>query len=384
MIPFARLLKYGNTVTPPPQIKQLEFGINGLYLLYDNGELYYRGRNGSGQLGNGSSSVAYMQWNLCNTNVKSIIKGPSGTSIAVKNDGTVWGTGSSNIFSTGNYSAYTWVDYTVRFSPLGISNIKSVHGTNSGVYVLMNNGNLYAAGVNTNGQLGMGSTGSSSTFIQVASGVQSLSSAVQSASYISTDNKVYATGINTNGALGIGSTTNATSFTLVNSGTPIGTYPYSTSIARNNNGSWLLTATDNTSAPVYLYSGAVAYSGSNFTSGSYNSFTFINPANTSSAFTITKLATSLGNSNNMLVMTDHGLYGTGANAQYQLGIGNDTSQQYTFIPCAGVPSDFNNITLFGSSSEGSGFVYFNKLYVAGSLGIWGATYSTFTSFTTPY
>lgn len=384
MIPFARIIKYGNTPVLQPQITQLEFGINGLYLLYDNGELYYRGRNGSGQLGNGSPSVAYMQWNLCNTNVKSIIKGPSGTSIAVKNDGTVWGTGSSNIFSTGNYVAYTWVDYTVRFSPLGISNIKSVHGTNSGVYVLMNDGTLYAAGVNTNGQMGMGATGSSSTFIQVATGVQSLSTAAQSASYISTDNKVYATGINNNGQLGIGSTTGATSFTLANSGTAIGTYPYSTSISRNNDGSWLLTATDNASVPVYLYSGAIAYSGSNSTSGSYNSFTFINPANTPAAFTITKLATSLGNSNNMLVMTDHGLYGTGVNAQYQLGIGNNTSPQYTFIPCVGVPSDFNNISLFGSSSEGSGFVHTNKLYVAGSVGIWGASYPSFTLLGTPY
>ena len=389
MIPFARIVKYGNEVQLPPTVKQLEFTSSGVYLLYTNGELYYRGRNGSGNIGNGSSSGSYYNsWHLANTNVDSIARGISSIPVIRKNDNTFWMSGTYNMFSKPDFVQYTWNDVTTYFSTVQ-SNMVSMHGTSSGLFVLRTDGSLWAVGVNTNGQMGLGAASSATVFTQVASGVnpthESVRTATSACFYITPDNKLYSTGQNNFGQLGIGSTTNATSFTLVNAGSPITTsYPVVKDVMAIGTGTNILSANTGDTVTAALAAGSLPNIGSGSSTGTSIQFNYFNPMN-SASFKILKLATTLGSASNMLVMTDKGIYGTGNAQYYQLGNASSTAQ-VGYVPAQGLPADasLDNIKFFGSSSEGSACLYKNQLYVSGVTGQWGATYRTFTILATPY
>lgn len=134
-------------------------------------------------------------------------------SVAVRNDGTVWvWGGNSNSNNQGTLLGTGGSTYSVEKIPVqinGLSGIVAVAADTGHTLALKNDGTVWAWGDNSYGQLGNGSSTSSSTPVQVSE-LNSISRifACGGASYAVTENGiVMAWGNNTYGQLGDGTTT---------------------------------------------------------------------------------------------------------------------------------------------------------------------------------
>lgn len=65
MIPFARIVKYGN-ILPVKDIVKFDTSYSSMYILYSTGELYGRGRNSYSQMGTGDNTTV-LSWKLIST-----------------------------------------------------------------------------------------------------------------------------------------------------------------------------------------------------------------------------------------------------------------------------------------------------------------------------
>ena len=92
---------------------------------------------------------------------------------------------------------------------LGVSDIVSVSAGGSHSLVLKADGTVWACGLNTNGQLGDGTTTQRSLPVQVIglTGIIAISAGTSHSLALKNDGTVWAWGLNTNGRLGDGSTT---------------------------------------------------------------------------------------------------------------------------------------------------------------------------------
>ena len=94
-----------------------------------------------------------------------------GSTFIIKDDGTLWGTGTNNsgqlgVGDTANKSSFTQAMSGVS-TPL--TNVRSVFTFNSSTFAIQNNGSLWVAGLNSTGQLGLGNTTNQNFFTQVMS-----------------------------------------------------------------------------------------------------------------------------------------------------------------------------------------------------------------------
>lgn len=143
---------------------------------------------------------------------------------AVKTDNTIWGWGNNNAGQTGNENPGTGAGYAQQTPDLYVSTFTNhayaTSGTNFSV-ALRTNGTLWSLGVNSQGQLGLGYTSSSPNYIDTLTQIGSATNWIYIAtgdSYtigLQADGKLYGWGVNTSGQLGIGSTTNQTSPQLI-------------------------------------------------------------------------------------------------------------------------------------------------------------------------
>ncbi|PVH25509.1 PL29 family lyase N-terminal domain-containing protein [Sphingobacterium corticibacter] len=190
-------------------------------ILKTDGAVYGTGDNNNHQLGlpheqtpeiSGHGTFITTTPLKCIENVSAIAAGYSAFSIALKKDGTVWGTGSNSNgqLGTGDLAdRSTWTKLT--------DNGRSVAAGTASTQVLKQDGTLWVAGSNYYGELGFESPQDQSSFVQVATSVKSIFSGSYSNStwYIRQDNTIWATGSNTYGQLGLGNTVNVRSFTQV-------------------------------------------------------------------------------------------------------------------------------------------------------------------------
>lgn len=88
MIPFARIVKYGN-ILPVKDIVKFDTAYGSMYLLYSTGELYGLGRNAAYQMGNDTNTTV-TSWTLISTNVSTFWISKDGDSPILfrKKDGT--------------------------------------------------------------------------------------------------------------------------------------------------------------------------------------------------------------------------------------------------------------------------------------------------------
>lgn len=280
----------------------------------------------------------------------------------------------------------------------------SVSMTDYNTYVVTTTGEVWAAGENAHGQLGIGTTTNSTTFVQcqLAAGATAITTAVEVATSIyqnvgiSTfirlaDNTIVSAGWNGNGNLGVGDTTRKTRFTQVlkSAGVPL------TNIVRVDTRSLDFLALDNTGA---LWTAGTNYSGwwGNGDSTSAQSlfaktiqttvadFWFITRQNGWRAIAFRKV--------------DGSTWGCGDNQNFQIGVdvagngGNITSAARIYYldhdeypvrikPLGSAYYDGTNwITLFASLH----LTNKNRIYVTGNMGQYAGAFSPGSNITWSY
>lgn len=387
MLPFPIISQL--TIQPAkPTIQALNFVENGVYLLYSTGELFFRGRGNSGYKGDGTNTDdQYNSWNPSNTNVIMVSTGP-GPGVVIKNDGTYWITANSNYMglSTG-YTQHTWSNCTSKFTAITSNpgNIKQIVSTGGGVFVLLYSGELYAIGSNAYGCLGLGTSTSYSVtdFTLVGTDVKKISASANHAMYIDNNNALFSTGYNIIGQLGNDSTTTGISFTKLTLGS-INSYPFVQDVVCISNSTIVISRMTAESDNIMLACGAAARSGSGTPSGGYTTFVYIDTMSGATA-RVSALSSTMGSANNNMIMTEKGLYAIGFGQYYQLGTGNANNVSVWTAVKSLPTTDYSTIKFFGSSTEGSAFVYQDKVYIFGVSGQWGAISSLPTLSTdTPY
>lgn len=137
------------------------------------------------------------------TNVQTVVAGQSGT-YALKKDGTVWSWGKNYSGELGNG---TTESSSTPAQIAGLSNVSAIAAGAGNAYALKKDGSVWAWGANDRGQLGNGTAVSSSTPVRV-SGLPLISSIATrggAAFAVGTDGSAWAWGNNWLGQAGIGS-----------------------------------------------------------------------------------------------------------------------------------------------------------------------------------
>ncbi len=192
-------------------------GYNSLAVKTD-GTLWAWGHNGYGQLGNGTitdfSSVPVQVNDLTN-----VAKAAAWyTSLALKTDGTVWAWGDNSYGQLGNGASGSGTVSSVPVRVSGLTNVTAVAVGYFHSLALRGDGTVWAWGINDHGQLGTGAGGADSSVpVQVTglTNVTAISVGVQHNLALKSDGTVYAWGLNNNGQLGNGASGSADSFVPV-------------------------------------------------------------------------------------------------------------------------------------------------------------------------
>jgi autotransporter-associated beta strand protein len=218
---------------------QVAFGGSHALVINSSGSLYAIGVNQYGQLGDGfakvaqtasSNAVAYAVPGLGGKRVVSAAAGAR-HSAAVLEDGRlfVWGSaenGRLGIGSTASATVATPVDVTATSWAFVAKKIQSVSIGANGAHTLAvdTEGNLYAWGANTRGQLGQGDVAVRNTpaaVLKTATGINApitMAAAGSEHSLVVAGGKVYAWGRNASGEVGDGGSLDRTSPALIQGG----------------------------------------------------------------------------------------------------------------------------------------------------------------------
>ncbi|MDR2099255.1 MAG: hypothetical protein LBP40_00315, partial [Campylobacteraceae bacterium] len=176
------------------------------------------GGGGSGGSDGGNTTRSYSY------NIASVSAG-SEHSLALASDGKVYAAGQNNVgqlgLGSGSTDDVTSFTETTYLNVLSGENIVSIAAGGDYSLALSISGVVYAAGENGNGQLGLNDTNDRPVFAEVTSlnGKKIVAIAAGTAHSLAVDENgtVYAAGLNTNGRLGDGTTTQRTSFVPITS-----------------------------------------------------------------------------------------------------------------------------------------------------------------------
>ena len=313
-------------------------------ILREDGTVWACGRNNYGQLGNGSttdsSTFVQMQYSSDSdtaavTDVSAIAAGTSHT-VILKKDGTVWACGWNNYGQLGNGSTVSSTALVPMKDSSGNA-MKGVTAIATGLYhtvILKNDGTVWACGYNTLGQLGNGSTTDSSNFVQMQYSSGSSTAAVTDATAIAAgsyhtvilrDGAAWACGNNGYYQLGNGSQTIKFSSTLAQMKDNNGTITDATAIAAGSNHT------------VVLRAGGTAWTCGNGTYGQLGldgttKTPYLLPMKDSTGSTIADAtAIAAGTYHTLVLRTDGMLWACGQNYDGQLGNGESENTKSTLV-----------------------------------------------------
>lgn len=177
--------------------------------LNSDGTVWAWGRNGEGELGDGSNVVSRLAPVQVSglTGVVAIAAG-SNHSLALKSDGSVWGWGTNGSGQLGDGTMAN------RLTPVQVSGLTGVEAIAAGFnysLALLSNGTVRAWGFNFYGALGDGTTTTRLTPVQVVglTGVTEVAAGQYHSMALRSDGVVLTWGYNSNGQLGDGTTTNS-------------------------------------------------------------------------------------------------------------------------------------------------------------------------------
>ncbi|EBS4516614.1 hypothetical protein DQT32_04295 [Salmonella enterica subsp. enterica serovar Braenderup] len=362
MLPFARMLEYGNEIPhPTDKIKKMRSGQNHTGLLLHDGSFYVQGLGNAYQTGLNTTNDT-VNFTLISTGVDDISIGYNNTFYRVGSQ--VFGAGVMSNYSTviGTYQSFVDVSTTI-FAGLTISQIKEIQISSSGLFALMNDGTLYAKGINTNTELGQ--FVSRTDWTAVAVNVIGVYAGFECSYFLKSDNTLWGCGKNSNSQLGLS--------TAVSTWTQISTDVYK------------------------VYAGyynlmVIKGDGNLYVCGTRANGLFGNGTTSGNTYVLTQVLTGISNPNfgrSFLYNTGNaffdstGVWSTGTNAALGLGGLSTTTWTKVNISALGTIKDMtlmaNGILVHdGTKIYGSG----NSRLLPGIST--GTTYNTFIQCVTPY
>lgn len=184
-------------------------GSYNTFALKDDGTVWSCGRNNSGQIGDGTGGSNMYKTRPVQANISNVIaiNSKSNHTIALKDNGTVWIWGSNSSGQLGNGTSAT-SSFEPTPTQIDIIDVKEVTTGEANSFVIKNDGTVWAWGNNSSGQLGNGTRSSvtipkQSNFINISK----LSSGTKHTVALRKDGSIWASGDNTNGQLGDGTNT---------------------------------------------------------------------------------------------------------------------------------------------------------------------------------
>lgn len=183
-----------------------------------NGTVLSAGDNENGEAGRGSATLNFTTFAAIAAETPCLLPAPAPSTLgqrltagqdrtmAIYNDGTVWGSGSNGNGELGDGST------TNRTAPVAVSGLTNALGVSAGgshTLVVLKDGTVRSFGLNTSGQLGDGTTSMRLTPV-VVTGLTNVTMVAGGKTHSlarKSDGTVWAWGLNTNGAVGDGSTT---------------------------------------------------------------------------------------------------------------------------------------------------------------------------------
>jgi alpha-tubulin suppressor-like RCC1 family protein len=187
--------------------------------LKSDGAVVAWGSNTNGQVGDGTTTMktAPVQVStLGSGSTVSAIAAGNAHSLALKSDGTIWGWGSNGNGQLGNGSTATQVTSPVQVSSTSLgTTVVAIAAGSSHSLALRSDGAVFAWGLNTNGQLGDGTSTQRTSPVQVRdavgtaflTGIVAIAAGNSHSLALKSDGTVFAWGLNTSGQIGDGSTT---------------------------------------------------------------------------------------------------------------------------------------------------------------------------------
>ena len=192
--------------------------------LKSDGSVWAVGKNANGQLGDGTTTQRTNPVQVTHADGTGLsgvvgVSGGSNHTVYLKSDGTVWGAGYNYRGKLGDGTT------TQRNNPVqvkhadgsGLSGVVAISAGALHTVYLKSDGTVWGAGYNTNGQLGDGTTTQRTNPVQVTkadgtslSGVVGITAGYNHTVYLKSDGTVWAAGRNSNGQLGDGTTTQRT------------------------------------------------------------------------------------------------------------------------------------------------------------------------------
>lgn len=197
----------------PPTVTQVSAGGLHTMALKSDGSLWAAGYNHYGQLGDGgvADSSSFIK---VAENVRQVACGLYHT-VIVREDGSVWAVGLNGHGQLGDGSdvdASAWIRMKTDAAHY-MTDAKAVAAGGQTSFVLKNDGSLWACGYNESGGLGDGTTAKKLFLVQVLAGVKTVYSGGDFNFAVKNDGGVWITGGNNKGQLGNGSTTDVYTFT---------------------------------------------------------------------------------------------------------------------------------------------------------------------------
>ena len=206
MLPFTRMVKYGNVKPAPSGVLKIATSASHVGILFDTGNLYLRGSGAHYRLGNNSTEYVQNGWGQCPYKVSNVWCFFSAT-IILTTDGEFYLAGQMNYVGISTVPVPGWTNITPILSTIpSLSTVIDIAASettasNGAILILLSNGDLYGIGRNAGGQLGV--TGTVSTPLKIDTGVTLIAAASGAASFhYAKNNQYYRCGNNANKNLG--------------------------------------------------------------------------------------------------------------------------------------------------------------------------------------